>query len=101
MFASREVEEKRRFIRMVIDCPVEVTPHPAGSPFIGTARNLSGGGLLIECDQAVTPGTLLSVRLAPDRSLVPPLRAIVEVVRAEESGGGRWAVGVSIRELLG
>jgi hypothetical protein len=96
----RDYEEKRDFIRMLLDHPVQCTDVETGERFTGQARDLSGTGLCLELARDCPPGMLLEVRIEPDKAVVPPLHALVEVMRAEPEGGeGRYRVGTHIREF--
>lgn len=96
----RDYEEKRDFIRMLLDHPVQCTDVATGARFTGQAKDLSGTGLCLETTRDCVPGALLEVRIEPDKAVVPPLHAVVEVVRVEpDVGGVRFRVGTQIREI--
>lgn len=97
---SRDYEEKRDFIRMQLDCQAQCTDQRTGEQFMGYARDLSGKGLCLELDRSLPPGTLLEVRIEPQKAVVPPLHAVVEVVRIEpDMSGARFRTGTTIREF--
>lgn len=96
----RDYEEKRDFIRMLLDHPVQCTDVATGARFTGQAKDLSGTGLCLELTRECVPGTLLEVRIEPDKAVVPPLHALVEVVRVESGVSGEgFRVGTHIREI--
>lgn len=96
----RDYEEKRDFIRMMLDHPVQCTDVKTGERFTGQAKDLSGTGLCLELTRNCAPGMLLEVRIEPDKAVVPPLHALVEVVRVEpDVSGERFRVGMHIREF--
>ncbi|MDV3239445.1 MAG: PilZ domain-containing protein [Gammaproteobacteria bacterium] len=98
--APRDYEEKRDFIRMQLDCPIQCNDMRTGERFIGRARDLSGKGLCLELPRELPPGTLLEVRIEPARTVVAPLHALVEVMRCEpDSSDRQFRVGTSIREF--
>lgn len=96
----RDYEEKRDFKRMLLDHPVQCTDVATGKRFTGLARDLSGTGLCLELTRECAPGALLEVRIEPGKAVVPPLHAVVEVVRVEpDMSGERFQVGTHIREI--
>lgn len=98
--ALRDIEEKRDFIRMQLDCPAQCTDLRSGEQFTGQARDLSGKGLCLELDRSLPPGTLLEIAIEPQKAVVAPLHAVVEVVRVEpDMSGARFRTGTSIREF--
>lgn len=98
--ALRDIEEKRDFIRMQLDCPAQCTDLGSGEQFIAQAKDLSGKGLCLELSRSLSPGTLLEVRIEPATAVVPPLHAVVEVVRVEpDMSGERFRTGTTIREF--
>lgn len=98
--ALRDIEEKRDFIRMQLDCQALCTDLRTGEQFTGQIRDLSGKGLCVELNRGLSPGTLLEVRIEPEKAVVPPLHAVVEVVRVEpDVSGMRFRTGTAIREL--
>lgn len=97
----RDYEEKRDYIRMLLDHPVQCTDTATGDRFTGQAKDLSGTGLCLELTRDCAPGALLDVRIEPDKAVVPPLHALVEVVRVEpDVSGERFRVGTHIREFI-
>lgn len=98
---SREYEEKRDFIRMIVDCKIQLKNIATGDTFQGVARDLSSKGLAFTTNQSIAPGTRLEVRIVPDKALVPPLHARVEVVRSEpDTAGSSYQIGAHIEEYL-
>jgi len=96
----RDIEEKRDFIRMQVDCSAECTDLRSGEQFSGQLKDLSGKGLRLELSRDLAPGSLLEVRIEPAMAVVPPLHAIVEVMRVEADENGEvFLTGTSIREF--
>lgn len=96
----RDYEEKRDFIRMQLDCPVQCTDLRNGERFMGQAKDLSGKGLCLELTRNLPPGAMLEVRIEPAKVVVPPLHAIVEVMRVEpDVSGERFRIGTAIHEF--
>lgn len=96
----RDYEEKRDFMRMLMDCPVHCVELASGDAFTAIAKDLSGKGLCIEAGCPCKPGAMLEVHIEPENSVLPPLHAVVEVVRVEpDVSGERFRIGAAIREI--
>ena len=96
----RDIEEKRDFIRMQLDCPAQCTDLRSGEQFIAQAKDLSGKGLCLELSRSLPPGTLLEVRIEPATAVVAPLHVVVEVMRVEpDVSGEQLRTGTMIREF--
>ena len=96
----RDIEEKRDFMRMQMDCTAQCTDLRSGEQFDGQVKDLSGKGLCLELSRELAPGSLLEVRIVPEMAVVPPLHAVVEVMRVEpDVSGERFLTGTSIREF--
>lgn len=95
----RDFDEKRDFIRMALDCKIQCKDLASGETFYGHAHDLSGKGLSFDVDREFAPGARLEVRIVPEKALVPPLYAEVEVVRVEPLMAGRnFNIGARIVE---
>ena len=95
----RDYDEKRDFQRMALDTRIQCKDLASGETFYGHAQDLSSRGLSIDTDREFAPGARLEVRIVPERALVPPLYAAVEVVRVEPSVNGQgFNLGVRILE---
>jgi hypothetical protein len=79
----RGYSEKRDFVRVDVECAVSVRERGSDHVETGTCRSLSGKGLMFLCDKPYAVGTVLDVSVVPQKAVVPPLDASVEVVRAE------------------
>lgn len=98
--ALRDIEEKRDFIRMQLDCPAQCTDMRSGEQFVGQAKDLSGKGLCLELTRSLPPSALLEVRIEPATAVVAPLHVVVEVMRVEpDMSGERFRTGTLIREF--
>lgn len=94
-----DYEEKRDHRRMDVDCPMTFQVVGSGEVQQGLARDLSATGMLIACGVEIAPGTRLEVKVSPPKAIVPPLDAVVEVVRCRASEPGRFELGVTICEF--
>jgi hypothetical protein len=79
----RGYSEKRDFVRVSVECTVSVREAGSNQVETGTCTSLSGKGLMFLCDRQYPIGTMLEVSVVPQTAVVPPLDALVEVVRAE------------------
>ncbi|WJW74739.1 PilZ domain-containing protein [Thiohalobacter sp. IOR34] len=85
---ARGYEEKREFMRMLLDCELQCQDVVSGERLLGRAHDLSSEGLAFSLERSFAPGDRLEVRIEPERALVPPLHAEVEVLRVEPAGPG-------------
>lgn len=65
----------------------------------GFCLNISGSGVLFEADRAVDVGAAIEVHLIPQRKLVAPLTAYVEVVRCTVLDGGQYRIAGAIKGI--
>jgi hypothetical protein len=82
---SRDYDEKRDFFRMAADCPLTYKTPGNGVGHSGRCINLSAGGVLFSADEAINAGTQIEINITPDKTVVPPLNAVIEVIRNEPS----------------
>lgn len=97
---SRDYDEKRDFIRMCIEGPMSFSRQGDAAVHSATAKDLSGSGLGFVSAVPLALGELLQVSVVPGTSMVAPLRAEVEVVRAEGHGTDGYDIGVAIKRFL-
>jgi hypothetical protein len=98
--APRAYEEKRKFHRMTLDCPL--TFGLAGETKSTAARclNLSSSGVLFVTERAVQVGSLLRINITPQKAVVPPLDAVAEVLRiVPDADPNRYRIAARITEL--
>lgn len=100
VLSRNDYDEKRDYFRMCLDCPMTFRVQGESETHEGIAKDLSSSGLLIGCDVEVPTGSLLEVTVQPDKSVVAPLEAIVEVVRVNGSGTSGVELGTEIKEFL-
>lgn len=102
-FASRDYQEKRNFIRMKVDTPVDVQVLAKGEHFHGKCRDLSGGGLLVELPTALPVGTEAEVSIKSTHGHSPMLQARVRVSRVDaqpDSIAHPCMLGMIIEEVI-
>ena len=97
---SYDYNEKRDFMRMALDHPITVKVEGENEGFTGTAKDLSAIGMLIGCDRQVAVGAMVELTLDSQTSLVAPLKATAEVLRATPADTGGYDLGVAFKEFL-
>lgn len=80
--ANRAYQEKRSFIRMRVDTPIEIKVD--GRPALsGVCHNLSGGGMLVSISETLPLGTQLEVSVSSNHGHSPVLKALAQVSRVD------------------
>ncbi len=97
--ASRNYQEKRNFIRMRVDTPIDVKLDQHRT-LQGTCHNLSGGGMLISVSEPLPLGRDLEVTVSSNHGHNPMLRALTRVRRGPTAGTENFTVGLEIITLL-
>lgn len=96
--ANRSYEEKRSFIRMKVDTPVDVKLGHQQS-WEGICHNLSGGGMLISVSEPLPLGAELEVTVSSHHGHSPMLKALTKVSRVQQEPQC-YRVGLEIVSLL-
>ena len=97
---QRRYEEKRDFIRVPVECVVDLRHADNGDHFQGAGRNLSAGGVLFHTDEPLKPGDRLEMHIESSQALNSVLDASIEVVRVEPASDELcYAVGSAIRAI--
>ncbi len=96
---DRAFSEKRDFIRMKIDTPIRAQLTGEGFAVDGMCHELSGGGMRVETQSEITPGTEVEVSIVSEHGHSPSLHARAKVVRAHAEQGS-YFLGLEILELL-
>lgn len=91
--------DMRDFRRMSIDCGVTLKNLDSGTVYNGVATNLSATGVMIECDHALTVGDQLEINIVPAKTIVPPLNALVEIIRIGGGEGKAYKMACAISEM--
>lgn len=95
---ARMFDEKRDYYRMTADCPMDFKRVGTNENDHGKCINFSAGGILFISPRPVAAGDELEVNITPAMSLVPPLNAIIEVIRCTAEGS-QFEVAGSIKEM--
>jgi PilZ domain len=53
----------RQFIRHPVNIPIEIHERDSGEGLRAESSNVSRGGLALQCDRAMTPGTIAHLRI--------------------------------------
>lgn len=97
---SRESEERRDFMRMLVNCEVRFGSSARGRSFSGQVKNLSARGLLFSTAQALEVGEQIELVINSPGGAVPPLEATADVVRIDDAeGDGLYEVAVALRQV--
>jgi hypothetical protein len=92
----RTYNEKRNFIRMRIDTPVEVAS--GGDSFTARCRDLSGSGMLLASDRSLPLDAEVEVFINQEGENRSPFRASGRVARADASEDG-FIIGLALTAI--
>ena len=92
--------EKRDFIRLFIDAPIDFAISGTAQWFQGKGIDLSAGGLSFTTEQALSAGDNIEFKLTPVTPVTPSLEATVSVIRAEKNVDGKYVVSVRIENIV-
>ncbi|WP_455383734.1 PilZ domain-containing protein [Acidihalobacter prosperus] len=96
----REFEEKRDFMRMMVDCEVHCRSADGASEYQGRVKNLSARGLLFTAERELAVGERLELLIQPQGGSAAPLEASAEVARVDVVEPGRlYEIGVAFSEV--
>lgn len=98
--ASRAYSEKRNFIRMRVDSPVDIQLSDNATELTGQCSDLSGGGMSVEVDRALPVGTEMQIVLSSGHGHNPMLKARARVARVIAGPNESCTLGLEIVELL-
>lgn len=97
--ASRSYQEKRNYIRMKVETPIDLVLREDQS-LQGICHNLSGGGMLISLSSPVPVGTELQATVSSNHGHNPMLTARVRVNRVESNPSQTYQLGLEIIRML-
>ncbi|MDN3640617.1 PilZ domain-containing protein [Simiduia curdlanivorans] len=98
--ANRAYSEKRNFIRMRVDSPVDIELTDDDGHINGICCELSGGGMSVEVDRALPVGTQMTIVLSSSHGHSPMLKATARVARVSSGPNERCTLGLEIEQLL-
>lgn len=93
---DRSYNEKRDFIRMKINSPVSISCD--GDTILAVCKDLSGAGMLVEAEKALTLGAELTVSIEQKGDTHLPFNATATVSRVEPIDD-KFLIGLSINEI--
>jgi len=96
---EQDYAEKRDFIRMFINAPVDFAIAGTDEWFNGIGKDLSGGGLSFVTEHELSEGDSVNIKLHPITPVTPPLDALVTVIRADKSDEGQFCVSTKIEKI--
>ena len=99
MLERGDFSEKRDFIRMGVECPSTFEIDGETGTHEGIACDLSASGLKIVTENDIAIGTILNIRILPEKSLITPLHAVVEVVWSRAIADNKYELGASVKEM--
>lgn len=91
--------DKRDFRRMSVDCPVAFKVIGSEQVMNGKVVDLSATGLRIIADVSLDTGDEIEVNVKPEKTWVPPLYAIAQVLRVDHLDTGKFEIGCKILEM--
>ena len=94
-------EEKRKFIRMEVDCDLTFKLADSDRVYQGRCTSLSGSGVAFITDEQFDNGIGLEVRITPKNPATPAMIAFVEVVRSTVLENGSYKIGAVIQSIQG
>ena len=96
---DQDYAEKRDFIRMFINAPVDYAIAGSGDWQSGIGKDLSGGGLSFTTKGTLSEGDKVDVKLHPITPVTPPLEAKVTVIRVDPEEDGNNVVSTKIDRI--
>ncbi|WP_020208959.1 PilZ domain-containing protein [Gilvimarinus chinensis] len=97
--SDHSYDEKRDFIRMKINAPLQAQLTSGEITHVGTCTELSGGGLQVILDSPLEEGSEWEVNINSEHGHSPQLKAKVKVIRAE-AVEANYATGFQITEII-
>ena len=96
----RAYEEKRNFPRMRMDCALSYAPVGERGTAEGRCKNLSAQGVLFNTLKPIVIGALIDINITPQKAVVEPFNAVVEVIRVSNAGGvNDYEIAARIKEI--
>ena len=92
-------EDKRRFMRMMVDTKVKITLLESGESIEGTCNDLSATGLSIDINGPVEMDTMVEVYIDSNSTSTAPLSAHAKVVRCEQQHEDHYLLGLEVIEF--
>jgi len=101
MLNSRHYIEKRDFMRMALNCPVNYqSTSSSQEQKTGTCVDLSANGISFLCADKIAVGDELDISVKPQLAISPPFNAIMTVVRVEQQGSSNTYCVAGVIKLI-
>lgn len=97
---DQDYAEKRDFIRMFINAPVDFAVSGTEDWYSGIGNDLSGGGLSFKTKHQLSEGDQVDIKLHPITPVTPPLEAKVTVIRSDADDDGQFTVSTKIDHIV-
>ncbi len=97
---EQDYAEKRDFIRMFINAPVDFSIIGSDNWSEGKGIDLSGGGISFTSDQPLSEGDKIDIKLHPISPVTPPLEAIGIVTRCDKEDANGYIVSTKIEKII-
>ena len=98
--SPRSYEEKRNFPRMRMDCALSYATAGERGTSEGRCKNLSAQGVLFNTLKPIQVGALVDINITPQRAVVAPFNAVVEVVRVSTAEGvNNYEIAARIKQM--
>ena len=98
MINARDYDEKRDYIRMKLDTPIQVKLD-TGNYIEGMCLDLSVNGMQFELDRAIQTGECIEAYIRSGMGKVPDLFSKATVVRTTRIDSDRYLHGVQIESM--
>jgi hypothetical protein len=98
--SPRSYEEKRNFPRMRLDCALSYAAVGERGTSEGRCKNLSAQGVLFNTLKPMTVGALVDINITPQKAVVAPFNALVEVLRVSSAEGvNNYEIAARIKQI--
>lgn len=97
--SSRSYDEKRDFIRMKVDTEIILSPNDSDANVSGYCKDLSGTGMLIEVNEALSEGATCKTTLPSNNAAFPSLEATIKVLRCTMIDDNKYQLGAEILNI--
>lgn len=93
----RAYSEKRNFIRMKINTPVQV--RAGEQTFMARCKDLSGSGMLLQSEQELPMGAQVDIHIDQEGENRLPFNATAQVVRVDPLNPTGFILGLAIKAI--
>lgn len=94
-------DEKRKYIRMEIDCDISYQFADSDQSGQGRCTSISGAGVSFITDRSIESGKAIEIYVSPKNNLTPSMTAFVEVIRSTLQDNGEYEIAATIKSIKG